>query len=108
MQTRNRSRATPRSVVQQLARIYAQNGYVRRQDPERFAKEGSTQYKKGEEIRLIADSRQELRQIRQLLEQAGFKPGRPFEKGNKYCQPVYGKQAVARFLELVGKRSKGK
>lgn len=107
MQTRNRSRPTPKTVVQRLARIYSQKGYVRRQDPERFAKEGSTQYKKGEEIRLIADSREELKQIRQLLEQAGFKPGRPFGKGNKYCQPVYGKQAVARFLKLVGKQSKG-
>lgn len=106
MQTRNRSRPTPKTIVQQLARIYAQKGYVRRQNRKRFAKEGSSQYKKGDEIRLIADSRQELKQIRQLLEKAGFKPGRPYGKGNKHCQPVYGKGAVARFLKLVRKRER--
>lgn len=106
MQNRQHSRRPPKAVVDQLARFYARNGYTRRQNKERFAKEGSLHYRKGDEVRLVAESRAELKQIRSLLQQAGFKVGRPFEKGTKYCQPVYGKEAVARFLELVTKPRK--
>ena len=74
---------------------------MRRQDPQRIEKDGWEQYKKGDEVRLVADSEQELKLIRRLLREAGFKPGRPFAKGLQYRQPIYGRQAVARFLELV-------
>jgi hypothetical protein len=107
MQAQKRSPRPPKTVVKELARLYSRNGYTRRQNKRRFKKEGSSQYKKGEEVRLLARTRKELQQIRRLLVQAGFKPGRPFAKGTQICQPVYGKQAVARFLELVGKPAAG-
>jgi len=50
---------------------------------------------------LVASTVEELRLVRRLLREAGFKPGRPFRKGRQYRQPVYGRQAVARFLEAV-------
>ena len=56
-------------------------------------------YKKGDEVRLTAQSA--LARIRRLLELAGFTPGQPFLKARQYRQPVYGREAVRRFLGLV-------
>lgn len=89
-------------MIRQLASFFHRNGYVRWQDEERLTEEGYQVYKKGHELRLVADSSEELAAIRELLERAGFKPGRAFVKGQQYRQPVYGKRAVARFLELIG------
>lgn len=105
MQNKPPVRRPPKDVARQLAQFFLRKGYVRRQSKQRYAKEGPKQYKKGEEIRLIADSKRELALIRRLLRQAGFKAGRPFPKGNKYRQPIYGKQAVARFLQMVDETS---
>jgi hypothetical protein len=91
----------PAAVVRRLAQFFQRNGYVRWQDEQRLTEEGWQVYKKGHEIRLVADSMEELATIRGLLEQAGFKPGEPFIKGRQYRQPLYGKRAVSRFLELV-------
>ena len=86
----------------QLADIFAKGGYVRFQNPERL-REGSQSYRKGEEVRLMASSMAELRTIRRLLRTEGFSPGRPFLKHSKWCQPLYGVEAVARFLALMEK-----
>ena len=94
-------RARPRRV-RTLAGFFRRNGYVRMQNAERAAEDGWEHYKKGDEVRLVAESVQELALVRRLLREAGFKPGRPFVKGRQFRQPVYGRQAVARFLDLVG------
>ena len=96
------ARGKRRSVLAtQLAYFYHRNGYVRRQNALRLAREGP-QYKKGDEVRLVAASRAELATIRRLLRWAGFTPGRPFRKGKQLRQPIYGRQHVARFLALLG------
>jgi hypothetical protein len=92
----------PSSVIRQLAHFWERNGYLRRQAENRIAKEGPRRYKKGFEVRLVANSTDELESIRGLLRAAGFRPGRPFAKGRQYRQPLYGRQAVARFLALLG------
>jgi hypothetical protein len=89
-------------AVRALARLFQRNGFVRWQDPRRLAAEGWGHYKKGDELRLVARSAQELRLVRRLLRKAGFEPGRPFAKGRQFGQPIYGRRAVARFLELIG------
>ena len=89
-------------AVKLLREFYRRNGYVRRQNPVRVAEEGPRRYRKGEEVRLVANSAAELRLVRQLLRQVGFTPGRPFVKGRQYRLPVYGRQSVARFMELIG------
>ena len=53
-------------------------------------------------MRLTANTGAELLTVRRLLRAAGFKPGRPFRKAKQWRQPVYGRAAVPRFLELVG------
>ncbi len=89
------------SPADQLAWFFRRNGYVRRQNAERRAEEGYAFYKKGHEVRLVAESLQELALIRQLLRRVGLKPGRPFRKGHQYRQPLYGHGQVAQFLALI-------
>jgi hypothetical protein len=92
-------------VTQRLAWFFERNGYVRRVNMSRRKSEGSQAYKKGDEVRLTADSRKELAEIRRLLKRAGFQLARPFRKSLQYRQPVYGRPEVARFLELISRTS---
>ena len=89
-----------RVAVRRLGAYFRRNGYIRWLDPDRREEE-ARRYKKGNEIRLVADSRDELAEIRRLLKRAGFKRARPFTKANQWRQPVYGVAEVARFLELI-------
>lgn len=95
------SETSPDPSPVSLAGFFRRNGYVRWQNPKRCDKEGSRRYKKGDEVRLAADSARELKLIRRLLREAGFRTARPFVKGRQYRQPIYGREDVARFLELV-------
>lgn len=88
-------------VVRRLTELFRRNGYVRKCDPVRRAKLGRM-YHRGDEVRLVADSREELAEIRRLLRAAAFKPGRSFAKSKQYRQPIYGRSAVARFLVMIG------
>ena len=85
-----------------LKRHFRQHGYARVSNKKR-KKELGQNYKKGYEVRLVATTRTELRQIRQWLRQAGFKAGKPFQKGTRIVQPVYGKATVEWF---TGKKIK--
>lgn len=96
------------STIRELARLFHRNGYVRRQNPRRYRKEGYKRYKKGDEVRLTAVSETELALIRRLLAAAGFRAGRAFVKGRLFRQPVYGREAVRRFIDLVGERKPAK
>jgi hypothetical protein len=95
------------SQASELAEIFARGGYVRLQNPQRL-REGPQSYRKGEEVRLVAQSMTELRTIRRLLRAAGFSPGRPFLKHSKWCQPLYGVEAVGRFLTIIEEGTKKK
>lgn len=79
-----------------LRQFFQQHGYVRVANKER--KEQSAKYKKGSEVRLVAQTESELKLIRHWLEQVGFKPGKPFRKHSRLVQPIYGKAAVDWFL----------
>ncbi len=92
-------------VVERLAALFHRNGYVRWPNPDRQASTPRT-YKKGYEVRLVAESLAELREIRRLLRAAGFKPGRPFAKARQWRQPLYGRLEVGRFLKLAGRKSR--
>ncbi|MDA1260847.1 MAG: hypothetical protein O3A20_09530 [Planctomycetota bacterium] len=94
----------PRAVATELAGYFSRNGYVRQQDAKRLRTEGYEGYKKGDEVRLIAETRRELASLRRALQQAEFTPGKPFEKGKRWCQPIYGREAVSRFLRVVETR----
>lgn len=92
------------STIDQLTSFYYRSGFARFQHLDRAReKDWWKSYKKGDEIRLVARSRSELATIRRLLRRAGFKPGRPYSQGRAYRQPLYGREAVARFILLVNK-----
>jgi hypothetical protein len=93
----------PTAVARRLRELFLRNGYVRRFNPKR-RKEEPRSYKKGDEVRLVAQSHTELREIRRLLRSAGFTPGRPFRKDAQWRQPIYGRRVVARFLLLIGNK----
>lgn len=94
-------------VVERLAAFFHRNGYVRRLDAVRRVQQGQL-YKKGAEVRLVAQSQSELAEIRRLLKRAGFKLARPFAKARQWRQPVYGVAEVARFLSLVREQITGR
>lgn len=91
----------PVEVIAELAARFLKNGHVRRQNINRIAAEGSQKYKKGDEVRLTANTRSDLRRLRRLLQAARFTPGREFSKGRRWRIPVYGRAEVARFLALI-------
>ncbi|MCX6866097.1 MAG: hypothetical protein NTV46_07740 [Verrucomicrobia bacterium] len=95
---------TPKSAVRELAALFRKNGYVRRRNPVRQADEDCMTYKKGEEIRLSADSAANRVHVLRLIRIAGFKPGRPYIKykpRGRYRVPIYGREQVARFLSTI-------
>lgn len=91
----------PPAVARRLAWFFRRQGYVRWQNEERVTGDGHRIYKKGNEVRFIADTPEELAEIRWLLAALEFDVGRSFVKGAKFRQPVYGKGQVARLLDLV-------
>ena len=88
-------------VLEELREYFERNGYVRTQNTKRLVQEGYRKYKKGDEVRLTARDDQELDRIQTLLLEADFRPGRPFVKGSQYRIPIYGRDAVSRFLYTV-------
>ena len=92
-------RVAPR-VLARLASFYRRNSCLRVPDSARLA-EGHRVYKKGCELRLILEDARELAEARRLLAAAGFRPGRPYRKGPRWVQPLYGHEAVARFVDLM-------
>ena len=96
------SKTTALSAAQltRLREFFHRNGYVRLQNPS-LVEPGGRVYKKGDEVRLVADTKTELAEIRRLLKAGGFKAGRPFAKGNQFRQPMYGWEQVKRFLALM-------
>jgi len=85
----------PRRLVQ----FFARNGYTRGPIDSR-AEEGHQLYKKGWEVRLVLHDKTELEEARRLLERAGLRPGKVFQKHQSWIQPIYGREAVERFGEI--------
>ena len=81
--------------------FFERNGYLRAPNAVRKQNEGHDKYKKGYEVRLVARDADELEEIRNLLEAAGFSLAKSHVKARQFIQPIYGKGAVERFCELV-------
>lgn len=85
-----------------LVRFYLRNGCVRAPRADRLP-DGHETYKKGWEIRLMLESRQELAEIRRLLAATGLPKRRPYKKRKQWVQPIYGLEAVKRFAEWISR-----
>ena len=88
-------------LIKDRQEVEIADGQSRKEAEKRLAGEGYGRFRRGYEFRLTANSKSELRLIRDLLRQADFKPGRPFTKGRQFRQPVYGRHALERFLLLI-------
>lgn len=86
----------------QLVKYFRRNGYLRFPD-EKLRKKMGENYKKGYEVRLAANDKKELSEIKNLLRKAGFKYGKPFQKSNRLIQPIYGKDAVEKFQSILAR-----
>jgi len=89
-------------IIEKLAVFYRRNGYVRRRTLRSVGSDGKVRSRCADELRLTAQSLAELREIRRLLQGAGFRPGSAFAKKRQLRIPVYGRRAVERFLEMIG------
>ncbi|MCX7765679.1 MAG: hypothetical protein N2246_03110 [Candidatus Sumerlaeia bacterium] len=96
------------SADELLAWFFHRNGYFRLADVERRRSLGSKNYKKGDEVRLVAKNSDELKRINSALKQVGLKPGKPFIKARSTIIPIYGKEAVTYFRNITKQWTKKK
>ncbi len=89
------------AAARELVAFYHRNGYVRWPRLDRVDQEDSRSYKKGVELRFTANDPAEAARIMLLLGRVGLRHGRPFAKGHQLRIPVYGAEAVTRFLEML-------
>lgn len=83
-----------------LARRYSASVNVRLPDLER--RERDRGYKKGWEARIPVDDDEQLADLLSRLDKHGIPHGRPYAKTRQRIVPVYGREAVARLLRLLG------
>ena len=83
-----------------LAELIPSTGCIRVPNAMRRKREGQA-YKMGYEVRLPARTMADLRDLRTLLRDAGFKPGKPYRKGRGFILPLYGRETVERFRALT-------
>lgn len=91
-----------RTATTQLARVFRECGYIRRQNARLLARHGYDEYKKGSEVRLRLTSAAEVRRVRQLLAAVGFTAGKAFRKGPRHVLPIYSADAVKWFTRRKG------
>ncbi len=92
--------ASTAQVGRKLAEMFAKNGCIRAPDPQRRKAEAG-EYHAGYEIRLVADDKQALKELRSMLASIKLKPGREFKKGKRLVVPIYGKEQVTQFTKLI-------
>lgn len=83
-----------------LAYYFARNGYVRGKSQDR-SDEGHVAYKKGWEVRLVLYDENEVAEVRRLIERAGMRPAKVFQKHQCWIQPIYGKESALRFKAVA-------
>jgi hypothetical protein len=60
----------------------------------------------GYEIRIGAPSKRELAGVRRAISATGLQPGKPFDKRGNWVQPIYGRDAVERFVAWLDGRGR--
>lgn len=95
------------SRTEQLKQLFQRNGYYRVPDEDR-RQEKKAAYKKGYEIRFVAQNYKEYLEIRKLLKTLGYLPGKAFMKGAQRVIPVYGKENYLAFRQLMKNKRSGK
>lgn len=88
-------------ALKTLAAYFLRNGCIRWADPELRKKLGHRGYRKGYEVRLVAQNAKEMAELEKALKAAGFNHGKPYVKVRQTIIPIYGREQVERFVEEV-------
>jgi hypothetical protein len=91
---------TQAAAIAELAMLFSRNGYVRTPDASHQSQEDAA-VRRGYEVRLTAKSVAELDRIQLLLRVTGFKVSRPFAHKRQYRQPLYGRETMRRFMNMI-------
>lgn len=89
-----------RKMKKKLVEYFFRSGCFRSADPNKRKELGQT-YKKGYEIRFVAYDENELAELKTLMESLGLKHGKTYAKSKTTVLPVYGKQQMERFREII-------
>lgn len=101
--SKTQTKKVTKSVIKKLGGYFLRNGYLRLPNETLKKKKGGN-YRKGYEIRFVANNKNELKEIKSLLKDAYLKPGKHFEKFNQFVLPVYGKESFFRFKSLLAEQ----
>ena len=93
-----------RQATDRLIALVRERGYFRVASAAK-RKKRKLKYKRGWETRIPAEDKAEAQTIQQIIRDAGFKPGRPFQKHNQFIVPLYGKEPTLRLQEIVSGKS---
>jgi hypothetical protein len=85
-------------ALRKLKKAFGDGGYARVPNADRRRAE-KTRYKKGWEVRIVT-SQEKIAALEALIQEAGFRPGRPFAKARQWVLPVYGRDAVRRIAGI--------
>lgn len=80
---------------------FQQGGCARIRDLAKRELHTSLKYKKGYEIRLPVSTTEEKLTLLEALELLGFRAGKPYPKHRQFIIPIYGKQQVEKFADLL-------
>lgn len=101
--SKSQTKKVRKSVVKKLGEYFLRNGCLRLPN-EKLKKQRDGNYRKGYEIRFVANNKIELKEIKSLLKEADLIPGKHFEKFNQFVLPVYGKESFFRFKSLLAEQ----
>ena len=97
----SKSMSRKEKALKTLAVYFTRNGCIRWADPDARDKLGYNKYKKGYEVRLVAQDEKEMAVLEKALKAAGFRHGKPYAKNRQTIIPIYGREQVERFVEEV-------
>jgi hypothetical protein len=89
-----------------LKEVFLRNGYLRIKDSSRVEEAKTQKYKKGYEVRLVAQDEAELARIRVAIVSLSLYLAKPFLKGKQMVQPIYGEEVTRKF-EKIKRKSTG-
>ena len=83
-----------------LKKVFLRNGYLRIKDSSRIEESKTQKYKKGFEVRLVANDEAELELIRAAISALDLHVAKSFQKGKQMVQPIYGEEITRKFEKL--------
>jgi|GEM_PF-932405 len=91
-----------------LEQAFLKNGYIRTRNERRLKKEGGLNYRKGFEVRLVLENKQELKLIQAAIVALDYNLSKTFINHGHIVQPIYGMDLSIQFQKLQDQKMKEK